>query len=303
MNADFISASLDKIVEVRDSSRISNPRASVVIVTYAGGQELLDCLASLAQQSCKDFETIVIDNGKNDSIHGALPDYHVKHLLLKRNYGLSIGRNVGIEYARGNIVIFLDDDAVACPNLVQSHIEAYEKLDIVGLRGKAIGKTRAIYNDLQNHYDLGEDAKPAIVNLGGNASFRRDILIEVDGFNPGFFGHEEVELTYRIVKRCGKEKVIYYPKALIYHDYADSLKKYLKKQIRHSLMRQELEKIHPEISKFLNDYGPQSQDNKESKEYSLVHKMKLVAISRLGSFLAKGARLLYRTQKRVATEE
>jgi len=298
MRTNYISASLGKIAEVRDFSRVVNPRASVVVVTYAGGQQLLDCLASLAQQSCKDFETIVIDNGKNDSIHAALSSYRVKHILLKRNYGLSIARNIGIEYARGNIVIFLDDDAIACPSLVQSHIEAYGKLDIVGLRGKAIGKTHAIYNDLQNHYDLGEDIRPAIVNLGGNASFRRDVLIEVGGFNPEFFGHEDVELTYRVVKRYGKEKTIYYPKALIYHDYADSFKKYLKKQIRHSLMWEKLKEAHPELLSFLEDYRHPNHEEK-TREYTLVYKMRLVVISRLGAFFAKSARLLYKMQKRV----
>ena len=42
MHASLISGSLDEVAQVRDFSKISSPRASVVVVTYAGGQELLD---------------------------------------------------------------------------------------------------------------------------------------------------------------------------------------------------------------------------------------------------------------------
>lgn len=276
---DFMTSSLDKIVKILDFSTKSAPQATIVVVTYERGQELLQCLDSLTRQSYKNFETIVVDNGKNEAVHAGLSKYNVRHILLKKNYGLSTGRNIGIEYARSDIVIFLDDDALAGPNLVKSHVEAHQELNIVGLRGKAIGKTQTIYNDLQQHYDLGEEIKPTIVNLGGNASFKRDMLIEVGGFNPKYFGHEDLELTYRLVNRYGKDKVIYYPKAVIYHDFANSLKKHLKKHVRHSLMWDALEETHPHISKFLMSYAPQAQ--KKSQRCGIINKIKLRIIKSL----------------------
>ncbi len=275
----FMVSSLDKNVEIRDFSKNSPVQATVVVVTYKRNQQLIECLASLTRQSYKDFETIVIDNGKNEAVHDGLSKYDVRYILLKKNYGLSIGRNIGIEYARSDIVIFLDDDAVAGPNLVKSHVEAHQELNIVGLRGKAIGKTRTIYNDLQQHYDLGEEIKPTVVNLGGNASFKRDMLIEVGGFDPNFFGHEDLELTYRLVKKYGKDKVIYYPKAIIYHDFANSLKKHLKKHVRHSLMWDALEETHPHISKFLMSYASQAQ--KKSQRCGIIYKIKFRIIKGL----------------------
>ena len=294
----FMFSSLDKTVEILDFSTKSAPQATVVVVTYKRNQQLLECLASLARQSYKDFETIVIDNGKNEAVHAGLSKYNVRHILLKKNYGLSIGRNIGIEYARSDIVIFLDDDALAGPNLVKSHVEAHQELNIVGLRGKAIGKTRTIYNDLQQHYDLGEEIKPTIVNLGGNASFKRDTLIEVGGFNPNYFGHEDLELTYRLVNRYGTDKVIYYPKAVIYHDFANSLKKHLKKHVRHSLMWDALEETHPHISKFLMSYASQAQ--KKSQRCGIIYKIKLRIIKSLEWRLERVSRKLRSFRRRMA---
>lgn len=297
----FMVGSLDKIVEIRDFSKNSPVQATVVVVTYKRNQQLIECLDSLTRQSYKDFETIVIDNGKNEAVHASLSRYKVRHILLKKNYGLSMGRNIGIEYARGDIIIFLDDDAIASPDLVQSHVEAHQELNIVGLRGKAIGKTQTIYNDLQQHYDIGEKIKPAVVNLGGNASFKRDMLIEVGGFDPDFFGHEDLELTYRIVKKYGKNKVIYYPKAVIYHDFANSLKKHLKKHVRHSLMWDMLEETHPHILEFQRSYTSKGQ--KKNQKLGLFRKMKLRTIKGLEWRLVRISRMLRGFRKQMTVRK
>lgn len=298
---DVIVSSHDKIAEILDFSKNSPVQATVVVVTYGRSQQLLECLVSLARQSYKDFETIVVDNGKNEAVHAGLSKYNVRHIRLKKNYGLSIGRNIGIEYARSDIVIFLDDDALADPNLVKSHVEAHQELNIVGLRGKAFGKTQTIYNDLQKHYDLGEEIKPAVLNLGGNSSFKCDTLIEVGGFNPKFFGHEDLELTYRLVKKYGKNKVIYYPKAIIYHDFANSLKKYLEKKIRHSFMWETLEKTHPHISEFLHTYS--LKGHRKNQKCGIIYRIKLHVIKRLGWRLTNAARMLRSFQHRMGVSE
>lgn len=192
----FIFSSLDKTVEILDFSTKSAPQATVVVVTYKRNQQLLECLASLARQSYKNFETIVIDNGKNEAVHAGLSKYNVRHILLKKNYGLSIGRNIGIEYARSDIVIFLDDDALAGPNLVKSHVEAHQELNIVGLRGKAIGKTRTIYNDLQQHYDLGEEIRLCVLPADND-------VIKEKLFRANCFCHSASIFRKKCIERVG----------------------------------------------------------------------------------------------------
>ena len=116
------------------------PKISVIIVAYNTKKELLDCLNSLNKQSVKNFEIIIVDNGNEDL--DKLKKYSIRYIKLDKNYGPSYARNIGTKFARAKIVAFLDDDAIADKNWVKNIIEAFEKLDIIGLRGKVLPKNK-----------------------------------------------------------------------------------------------------------------------------------------------------------------
>ena len=86
----------------------------------------------------------------------------------------------------------------------------------------------------------------------------------VGGFDPEFFGGEGVELSYRIAQRFGKEKLIYYPKAVIYHDYAKGMADYLEKLFRHEKMRRKLLRQYPEIEQFIDSYRAKIFNRREN---------------------------------------
>jgi glycosyltransferase involved in cell wall biosynthesis len=215
------------------------PKASVIIVAYNTSEaDFSDCLNSLQKQSSRDFEVIVVDNSDKAGVQKFACRYALKYIRLRKNYGLTIGRNVGIKYARAEILIFLDDDSISTEDLIEQHINAYKKYDIWALRGKVLPKTSNIYNYLSREDDLGDQVMPWLLNMECNISCRKSAVIEAGGFIstlPKGGGHEGAELTHRIVGRHNdRNKVIYYPSALIYHDSYGNFKKYLRKALRHA---------------------------------------------------------------------
>ncbi len=196
-----------------------------------------------------------MDNNDKIDINPILSKYELKYIKLSKNYGLSLGRNMGIKFSKGNIVIFLDDDdAIPAHNFVEQHVKAHNEYDILGLRGKTSPRTASAYNYLQSHYDLGDKIIPCPINLEGKSSFNKKILIEIGGFNPEIQqagGHKGIELTYRIIRKYKDiSKLVYYPGAIIYHDYSDSFFKYIKKKMRHNKYLNMLECLFPDILVF-----------------------------------------------------
>jgi glycosyltransferase involved in cell wall biosynthesis len=236
---------------------VAAPQASVIIVAYNTNRELLRCLEMLQAQSQPDFEIILVDNGGNETVLEELKQHRLWYFRLKENFRPSLARNVGIAHARGETVIFLDDDALAEEDYVAQHLLAHQQPGTLGVRGKVLPKSKSTYNKLALMYNLGNQAIPSYIDLEGNASFPRQALLEVGGFNPAVFAGEGVELSYRLVRRFGgRDKLIYWPGAVIYHDYADGLRKYLRKNLRGAKMQVYLEHLYPDFWDFVESYHP-----------------------------------------------
>jgi len=245
--------SIEKFGDIADEINIS-----VVIVTYNDNPELMRCVESLASQIASDVEVIILDNGGSGAFREQLWAYKVTYIRLQKNFAPSIGRNIGTYYARGKIICFMDDDAVADKRFIEAHRKAHEAPQILAVRGKILPVTDAIYNYLVGHYDLGEEVCEMTINMEANCSFKRHILEKVDGFNDDLFGHEGDELSYRIFQASGDRKgMIYFPQAVIYHDYANSLSKYIKKQIRHLRVEEIFDSMQDQdMKEFLKSYIP-----------------------------------------------
>ncbi|MBS3816345.1 MAG: glycosyltransferase family 2 protein [Candidatus Thermoplasmatota archaeon] len=294
---DKYSEEIEKIYDLHEPGpRI---KATLVTVIYEPEKDdLRELLNSLDDQTVKRFETIIIDNGTDWPVKEMLQRHKsvTRYVVMKKNYGLTIGRNIGANMAQGDILIFLDDDGIPRKDFVEENLKAHRKYDIVALRGKIIPKGDDIFSRLAPHYDLGDEPHPYLIDTEGNSSFKKEYLLDIGGFNEelaGSGGHEGTEVTYRLVKNgVEKDRIIYYPKVIIYHDYISGFREYLtRKTLRQSEQKDLLIEQYPQLYEFAEDYEPPNiRSQTEPSERVKVLLIKLIShlILFLWSNLRKG---------------
>jgi GT2 family glycosyltransferase/glycosyltransferase involved in cell wall biosynthesis len=105
-------------------------RMSVVVPTHNRREKLLACLAALARQSVlpQEFEVIVVDDGSTDGTKEAVEAERFPFLLRyyrQESKGPGAARNLGIELAAGEYVLFIGDDILADERLIEEHLLAH----------------------------------------------------------------------------------------------------------------------------------------------------------------------------------
>lgn len=93
---------------------VSNPRVSIIIPVYNTDSYLRKCIDSVLNQTVSDFELLLIDDGSSDGCSSICDeysqhDYRIK-VIHKKNQGVSVARNVGLDLAKGYWITFVDSD-------------------------------------------------------------------------------------------------------------------------------------------------------------------------------------------------
>src|SRR3990167_2252936 len=88
------------------------PRASIVITTYNRAKLMQErALKSALAQDFKDYEILVVDHGSTDENEKNIHEYFVRYIKIPKNSGIvSTARNLGAKKAKGEYIVFLDDD-------------------------------------------------------------------------------------------------------------------------------------------------------------------------------------------------
>lgn len=250
------------VVSGKPSERVI---ASVIIVAFNSDLELFQRnLISLRDQAEEAFEVIVVDNSDRGDVSSIAKNFDCQYVKLSKNYGPQIARNVGIMLAKGGLCIFLDDDAVPANDFIKSHLQAHMKKEIIGVRGRCEGRTHSQLNLLAFHYDLGPIARPSLIDLEGNSSFKRNELIGLGGFNmdlPTQGGYEGWDLSFRIWKMTSdKNALMYDPRPLIFHDYSSDPIKLLRKYLRHGKVVRKMEAGNHDFIALREAFGEQKLD-------------------------------------------
>lgn len=211
------------------------PQVSVVIPTFNRTVPLRRVLAGLEKQSCplKIFEVIVVSDGAADAGIGPLRAMDTPlelQVAAQERQGAAAARNRGVELARGDIVLFLDDDVAPDPALVAEHLQSHtENGDDTCVIGPLVAPSdyslspwvRWELKMLEKQYDamrVGTWLPTARQFYTGNASVKRQALVQAGGFDARFGRAEDVELGYRL--QAHGEHFVFNPNAIGYH-YAE----------------------------------------------------------------------------------
>jgi len=237
---------------------MKNLVASVVIPTYNREKLLRTTLLSLSKQNYpkSKYEIIVVDDGNDatDKMIKSLKISNLRYFKIKKlaHRCVSRARNFGIKKARGEIIVFLDSDIVATPNFISEHVISHGKnknLVVIGyasaLETKAKHEMKKVIDLVDKEYkkivdipiipsyrdaiyeecseNLNDFERPWETLLTGNASIRRQHLLEVGMFDENFkgWGLEDIELGYRLFKKGLEFKLN--RKALGYHIGTDKI--------------------------------------------------------------------------------
>jgi len=117
---------------------------SLVLATIERRTEVGCFLQSLALQTYKDFEVIIVDQNRDDRLASIIDVYRKLFPIIykKSERGLSCARNLGLNYISGDIVSFPDDDCEYLPTLLQNVVNIFmENPDLDGVTGKTVDKT------------------------------------------------------------------------------------------------------------------------------------------------------------------
>ena len=228
-------------------------RISVIIPTYNRRHVLERTLPGVLAQDFppQDYEVIVVMDGSTDGtaelLRGLKPECSLR-VLESQHRGAGAARNVGIQAAVGELVLFLDDDLIAPPNLLRQHCASHSGADPCAVQGRmyiASDSSQTIiryalerigdayYDRLRPDMDLLFPEgmfSPYVLSYLVNSSMPRDFLLRCGGFDEQFLAAEELDLGLRLWKMGLSFR--YEPNAITHEYYVKSSRAYLQSQAR-----------------------------------------------------------------------
>jgi glycosyltransferase involved in cell wall biosynthesis len=242
------------------------PLISVIIPSRNRCASLERVLAGLALQTAPPnaYEVVVVLDGSSDGSARMLDRWQQEGRLAdllwiyQENAGQAAARNRGASSARGGLLLFLDDDVVPEPELVQAHLDAHsggEKLVILGdapVDREAVDSLYhlgawAWWHDTYYNRSLPGRQPGSRDFCSGNVSLRRIDFFDAGGFNSAFrgYGGEDFELGYRLLKQGVRFKCALRAKARHYH--RSSVRSVLRATRQEAHGDAVMARLHPEL--------------------------------------------------------
>jgi glycosyltransferase involved in cell wall biosynthesis len=216
---------------------MSSPTLSVVLPTYNRKEILSRVLEALESQTRRDLilEILVVDDGSSDGTNELVSRQAAEaavaiRMLRQQNQGLAAARNHGIREAKGEIILFIDDDEIPAPNLVEEHMAWHQQhpdlnFGMVGYIpwSPEVRPTPLMWYIISEgpQYGFGHMTAGGRVGFVGcyfaNTSVKTQFLRENGMFDESFrtWGCEDWDLGYRLIKKG--LVMIYNPRAIVFH--------------------------------------------------------------------------------------
>lgn len=210
------------------------PTISIAIPTYQREQVLIDTLGYLLALAEPADEILIVDQTKAHMLAtaealGSLNEVGRIRWLRLPHPSICAAMNRALQEARGELILFLDDDIVPGNQLVAAHRTRYADPSVCAVVGQILqpGQEvtrgargfggKGIWRDLE--FPFNSDMPAVIHNcMAGNLSLRRSLAIEAGGFDEFFDGvayRFETEFCRRFIRKAGK--IVYEPAAMIRH--------------------------------------------------------------------------------------
>ncbi len=260
-------------------------RVSVVVCEHSMDryEDFQEAVDSLLAQTYDDTEIVLVSDGNDTVCERMREDYRgvadVVVRCLDENLGLLGARNAGAEAATGDVVAFIDDDAIADESWVAELAEVYRTKDVPAAGGKmtpawVAGKPDFLPEEFYwlvgvTYRGFGPNGDSELAGevrntFGSNISFRRDVFLELGGFDTAIGGRKgdanlqggETELCARLCNEYGYG-VYYNPRAEVAHkvfEYRTELSWLLNRAFWQGYSKRGMETLVPESSGEESDF-------------------------------------------------
>ena len=235
---------------------------SIIVPVYNRPDEVDELLQSLCEQSVKDFEVLIVEDGSVRPCKDVCDQYASildLHYYAKENSGPGQSRNYGAERASGEWLIILDSDVV----LPTGYLEAIDKS--LSSQTAAFGGPDAAHPSFTPVQKAISYSMTSFFTTGGirggkakldkfyprsfNMGIRRDVYLQLGGFSKMRFG-EDIDFSYRIVEAGYMPRL--FPDAWVWHKRRTDFRKFFRQVYNSGIARINLEKRHPGTMKLVH---------------------------------------------------
>ena len=287
-------------------------RVSVVCCTYDEAMYDTFCEAadSVLDQTYQDVELVVVIDGTQPLYERIVDEYGGRDDVVihcnDKNRGLAASRNVGWQLASGDIVAYIDDDAVADVEWVATLVDVYETRDIDAVGGQVVPSWvagRPWYLPEEFYWLIGvthrgfADGPGEVRNTNGsNMSFDQEVLAELGGFDESLgrkgdaqIQAEETELCARLEQETG-QGMWYQPDAKVAHkvfEYRTRLQFLFRRAFWQGYSKQKMKELLPDSGGVERDFlGRLLKEFVRDRIRDLVHSPSLERVAQLVMLLA-----------------
>jgi len=214
------------------------PQVSIIIVNYNGKNHLEDCLASLEKIDYKNYEIILVDNNSTDKsveyVKNTYPSITI--IKLNRNYGFAEPNNIGAKNAKGDYLLFLNNDTTVNPNFISAMVNVLEQDPQIAICQSLLLKPNGQVDSSGDFIDtLGRaysskemvsEVKKILSARGASMMVRKESFWDLGGFDKKFFAsYEDVDLGWRAW--LWGYKIVLVPNSVVYHKGGQTVEKIL----------------------------------------------------------------------------
>lgn len=226
------------------------PFMSVVVCTHNGSKTISECLNQLLKINYSNYEVIVVNDGSTDNTETIVAQFPFR-VISTENNGLSYARNIGGNAANGEIIVYVDDDAIPDVDWLAYLGMSYMTTDFAAIGGPNIAPLNSSFiADCVDHapgsptHVLISDRDAEHIP-GCNLSVRKEVFDKIGGFDSQFrVAGDDVDLCWRIEE--GGWKIGFNAAAMVWHHRRSSIKSYWKQQLGYGKAEALLERKWPQ---------------------------------------------------------
>lgn len=214
---------------------LNNLKVSIIIVTYNSEWDIQRCIDSILEQTFEPFEILIVDNASTDNTVNLIHEKYPKLRVIRshENVGFGGGNNIGVKYATGDVIAFLNPDTVVLNHWLEELVKPLVRGGKIITTSKILTYDGSMINTCGNviHFTglaftrgYGSDptsySRPEYVTEASGCSFAiwNEDFIDIGGFDETIFlYHDDVDFSIRA--HLKGYNILFVPSSTVKHNY------------------------------------------------------------------------------------